>query len=210
MFRKLAAFFFDEEEIILEEDLQKDEEENYRIPEIQPMKAQSKKIKETKIKKEEPVKEVVYETKEALKESLEIKEEKIKVLDSSEDKVRSKKITVDLDDAVQQNKAVAKNKVPEKKTVEEEYQPQEIISPIFGGSNKEPAQAIKVNPEPIKTKTQTTVISPMYGLVEDEESEIFDEELLNYDLKDMLSSREDAEEVQVSLYDFLEEFEDEK
>ena len=46
--------------------------------------------------------------------------------------------------------------------------------------------------------------------MEEETNGIFDEELLNYELKDMLSPNEEAEEVQVSLYDFLEELENEE
>lgn len=207
MFRKLAAFFFDEEEIVLEEDLQKDKEENYRIPEIQPMKAKPKKVKAPKAI-EEAKKEIIFENKEP--EPVKKIEPEIKVLETLEDKIRSKKITADLDDVSPAKKAEVKPKQEKVKPVQEEYHPQEIISPIFGGSNKEPSQPIKINKEPLKQKSQTAVISPMYGLVEDEEREVFNEELLNYGLKDMLSSSEDAEEVQVSLYDFLEEFEDEK
>lgn len=210
MLRKLAAFFFDEEEIVLEEDLKKEQEENYRIPEIKPMRAKTKEsmLPKPKAKEEEIKEEIIYANQDEQNEPAEVNEPENKVAEPGQDRIRSKKITVDRDDFSVKKKEVFESKVPKAKEVQEEYQPQEIISPIFGGSEKETSKPIIIK-EPIKKKRQTTVISPMYGLVEDDQDEAFNEELLNYDLSDMLSSSKDAEEVQVSLYDFLEELEDE-
>lgn len=206
MLRKLAAFFFDEEEIVLEEDLKKDVEENYRIPEIKPLKAKSKESIVSKTVNEEK-KTTAFQEEEKPETKVDFSD--VEIIETPQDRAKSKKITVDRDEFSVKKKEIVQPKIPKVKEIQEDYQPQEIISPIYGGSDKEPSKPIVIK-ENVKNKRQTAVISPMYGLVEDEDEEVFNEELLNYDLSDMLSASKDAEEVQVSLYDFLEELEDEK
>ncbi len=205
MLRKIASMLFQEEEIILEEDLKAKDKESHEIdiPEIKPISVVEKKEPEKlspKVKEEasEKVEVITVSEKENVQE------------DKQEDKShRSNRITADYQ--VKEKESFDLPKI-EKRTpsyTKEDYKPQDIISPIFGGSQNENSPIAKEK-KVKKSKTSTTVISPMYGLMEEETNDIFDEELLNYELKDMLSPNEEAEEVQVSLYDFLEELENEE
>ena len=206
MLRKLASFFFQEEEIILEEDLKAESEENYKIPEIKPMKARRavEKPVESESKVFEAEKQSPVEARSTEEEPV------IETVSPEIAQNKSKKITADSQASLQRPVDKRSVNIPVEK---EEYQPQEIISPIFGGSQKEGPKKVpsKVSKEVLEDKrSKTTVISPMFGLMEEDSNDIFDKNLMNYDLRDMLSANEDAEEVQVSLYDFLEELEDEK
>ena len=200
MLRKLASFFFQEEEIILEEDLRQ-EEENYKIPEIKPMKAQQRK---------EPVSaSKSLESKQNLKPvqdavASEPAEAEVVVLN------KSQRITADIKPIQRAVQDPVKKKSIQTQIKIEDYKPQAIISPIFGGSHKDDAKPITEAAKVKKNHSRTTVISPMFGVMEEGNNEVFNKDLLKYDLSDMLSSKEETGEVQVSLYDYLEELEDEK
>lgn len=208
MFRKLTSLLFEEEEVISEEDLHNEEEEHYDIPEIKPITSQTNK---TSSEKQDLVEEVKTENSDE-----KITDETFDKEDKS--KKKSQKITVDDNEINLRTKKQKKSKTVNASDIEKkpEYQRQEIISPIFGGPEKPSSTEKPINfDQPIrkeekKSSTKTTVISPMHGMVEEETNEIFDKNLLNYNLQDMLNPKEEADEVQVSLYDFLEDYDDEE
>ncbi|CAM3658996.1 hypothetical protein ERUR111494_05600 [Erysipelothrix urinaevulpis] len=200
MFRKIVSLLFQEEEIVLEEDLDIEGEESIDIPEMKPISVLNKEEKDKELmKKSQVVEEVQASEKASFK--TEINEDK--------EKPRSNRIDVDGEEKAKEVYEMPKMK-KKPVIVEKDYKPQEIISPIFGGNNEEP-QVKKTKAKTVKkNKPSTTVISPMYGMIEDLEEEEFDENILTYDLKDMLTPSEESEEVQVSLYDFLEDLDDEQ
>lgn len=205
MLRKLASFFFQEEEIILEEDLKEEQEENYKIPEIKPMKAQQRKEPVSAAQSLAP-KMDPKEGQEAAKISKidQPVEEEVLVLN------KSKKITADIKPLQPRLQEPTRKKVIQTQIKKEDYKPQAIISPIFGGSHNDDSKPIKEAVKVKKNHSRTTVISPMFGVMEEENNEVFNKDLLKYNLSDMLSSKEETGEVQVSLYDYLEELENEK
>lgn len=178
MWKKLTSFLFKEEEIILEEE--EHEIEEIKIKPVEPLKAPEIK-KPVKVKPEpnEDIKAVSEETKE---------------FHIVSDKKPKRSMMIDLNDKpIETVESNDKNY---------EYKRKNIISPIFGGDEVEEDQVIKplVKPAP---KAKTQVISPMYGSVtEDEELEEVD---LEMDLEDILADEPIAEEVQTSLFDYLEE-----
>lgn len=190
MIRKIISMLFEEEEIT--EDFEEEvTEEAVQIPTISVIKAQEKE-KEVDLKSQVSESVQVQLNPDVKKKSLMIS------IDEEQQKQVSKKVM---------NPEIAE---PKKPTT---YQPQDIISPIFGGP--------KVASKPLETKkTETStsrrplteIISPMYGRVEIENTrESISPELMNLDLVDILSSRPSkGEEVQASLYELLDGFEDEK
>lgn len=100
--------------------------------------------------------------------------------------------------------------VKKKPTAPEKYQPADIISPIFGGPTR-PSQPIenKVYTEAKTRQPLTEIISPMFGKVEVvEHSEGFDAALLEIDVSEMLTAKPTGDEVQTSLFDYLEGLEE--
>ncbi|QIK70332.1 hypothetical protein G7062_08500 [Erysipelothrix sp. HDW6C] len=195
MFKKLASILFKEEEIIIEEELEKHEDE-LKIPELKPMVA-SKPVAE-------PAIATKYEPK-----SQPLSEEKIVFVESKDDR-KPMMINVDEDPVVKETK-VRREAKPEPKNT---YRPQAIISPIFGGPEGEEP----MKPAPTQTYGDakrraplTQVISPMFGRVEEEAHHevALNDASMDLDITEMLSPERTGEEVQVSLYDYLEGLEDE-
>ena len=199
MFKKLASFLFEEEEIIVEEEeLHTHKEPNYEIPKLDGIKAKSEKVQ--KVQEKEVLKQVEVEPTVLNKE--ENKEAVVKTTN------KIQRIDVDgIEKKVAKEKPVTPTEKPQQESV---YQPQEIISPIFGGSEKK-AEPIRLNkPKKPSKQSDNAIISPMYGIVNEEKEMNIDQEILEYDLEDMLSPQKGPAEVQVSLYDYLEELSDDK
>ncbi|HEY4537548.1 MAG TPA: hypothetical protein VIG45_03710 [Erysipelothrix sp.] len=195
MFKKLASFLFEEEEIIVEEEeLHPHKEANYEIPKLDGIKARNQKEQESIAKPiETPVSEKVEATPVIKEKEMPNKIQRIDV-DGAEKKAVKEKVV---------------KPAPQAK-VETVYQPQEIISPIFGGSEKK-AEPIRLNkPKKQVKQTENSIISPMYGIVTEEQQNKVAKEVLEYDLEDMLSPEKGPSEVQVSLYDYLEELSDDE
>lgn len=206
MLRKLASFLFEEEEIIIEEEeLHPKKESNYEIPKIEGIKAAPEKEEQfVALKKKETETETEIENK-----SVAEKEEAAPATEKPKNGHKIQRIDVDKPEKKKVEKPPRKTSVaqPLQSSV---YQPQEIISPIFGGSEKK-AEPIRLNKPKVQAKSsENSIISPMYGVVAEESSPEFDEEILDYDLKDMLSPKEGPAEVQVSLYDYLEDMSDDE
>lgn len=204
MFRKLASLLFEEEEIIVEEEeLQKDpQDKHYEIPPIKGIKASETTESNQTIKKEVKEKEIQKPEK-----------EKIERFDEELSLNNSKIQRIDVEDPIE--KARKEKKLKKKKlekVIQEDivYEPQEIISPMFGGDEKkkEPIKIPAVRKQ--SEDEESGIISPMYGKVQRDVKKEPAEEILNLDLEDMVQPKGDNQEIQVSLYDYLEELEDEK
>lgn len=185
MFKKLAHFFFREETVEVEEITPKQKKDDYEILEIKALQAKEKKAEEKtmpepEIKLEEP---------------------------------RRKPVLIDLEEPKPSLSAVVEvsNPAKEKKTGTAAYQPKEVISPMLGG--KAESKTKSPAPKPLKSrKPLTEVISPMYGKVSEEhakERELHVLELVDLDLKDIITPVAEAE-VQVSLFDYIDEYDDER
>lgn len=182
MFKKLTSFLFKEEEIILDE--QEHTLEKVTIKPLKPMREQVEKPAESLVEKKvepEPKKEPV----------IQIKEESVK-----------KSVMIDLEVGKREPKVAHSDSLAKPA----EYRRRRIISPIYGGPDKGEG----ITPTEIQTqnkpKTKTSVISPIYGSVQKEESEEAKLEL-DLDLQTMLETEPLEEEVQASLFDFIKETE---
>ena len=189
MIRRIVSMLFEEEEIT--EDFEETEtEEAVEIPAISVIKAREKE------KVVEPQPEVLP----------------VESVPSQDVKKKSLMISIDEAEQKQVAKKTLNPEVAEPKKVMA-YQPQDIISPIFGGP-KVPSKPLETKKVESSTSRRplTEIISPMYGRVEIENSrETISPDLMNLDLVDILSSRPSkGEEVQASLYELLDGFEDEK
>lgn len=190
MIRRIVSMLFEEEEIT--EDYEEAvTEEAVEIPAISVIKAKEKeeKVMEAQV---EAISTDPIPSQDVKKKSLMIS------IDESEEQKAPKQVM---------NPEIAE---PKKKMA---YQPQDIISPIFGGP-KVPSKPIETKKVESSTSRRplTEIISPMYGKVEIENSrETISPDLMNLDLVDILSSRPSkGEEVQASLYELLDGFDDEK
>lgn len=112
-----------------------------------------------------------------------------------------KRIMIDLDERpLRQPSSPTINRVVEKTP----YSPKEIISPIFGGSTL---------PEPIDNKPVgksrqplTKVISPIYGAVVEDDTTESEIDVYELSLQDLIQPEvKDNEDIQVSLFDVLQE-----
>ncbi|CAM3608121.1 hypothetical protein G7061_07485 [Erysipelothrix sp. HDW6B] len=204
MFKKLTSLLFKEEEIVIEEEIEKHdkkEEESLVIPNLKPMVA---KPKETKV---EPA-SVVSTPAPTFKDSQ--KEEIHNSAESTQETRKSMMIDVDIDThpEVKESKVKTEEKTSARREVK--YQRKEIISPIFGGSDNgaEPLSNAKPHYQDAKSRApKTSVISPMFGQIEVTEPvhEQISEDVMDMDVTELLAPERTEEEVQVSLYDYLEE-----
>lgn len=192
MIRRIVSMLFEEEEIT--EDFEENvTEEAIEIPAISVIKAKDKE------------KMVATESK-----AVQSPEAQTNINPD----VKKKSLMISIDEAEQKQvaKKVMNPEVAEPKKVTA-YQPQDIISPIFGGPKVASKPLETRKPESSKSRRPLTeIISPMYGRVEIENArETISPDLMNLDLVDILSSRPSkGEEVQASLYELLDGFEDEK
>lgn len=194
MFRKLTSFLFKEEEVVFEQDLNHEEKDDLHIPELKPMSAPKREIK----------KEVVVEPNFIEETPIE------KAADIEEP--RRKAVRIDADEPLHEVKEVKLKKEVVPKNQQIQYQRKEIISPMFGGTNTATSQESEPKkPSDVKKRTtKTTVISPMFGAVTSYEEETVEQEVdMDLDITEMLSPDRVDEDIQVSLYDFLEDFKDE-
>lgn len=201
MFKKIVNFFFtEEEEYIHEEELNSnDTSDQLKVHPIKPF------VNEPKIEEMPKSKPSVLEHVE-LSQSVtldkESKERPIEVMEK-------RPVMINVDDPISSVREVTLKKEPVKPIAPTKYQPTEIISPIYGG----PKPTAKVNPvstirqEAAKKTITSSVISPMYGAIVSENEEAKQRVDMNLDVKDMLTPERKNEEVQVSLYDYLEEIE---
>lgn len=183
MFRKLVDLLFKEEEIIIEED--EHEVEDISIQSIQP---------------------IVLKKEETLDMSV--------VSDAVEEEAPKKSFRIDVDDSFNQG-VTLKTEVKKENTDNSTklYRTKQVISPMHGGDFElnEPIHKPSIQ-SPKKRTPLTEVISPMFGKMgfEPEEAESFEEDLLDLDLKEMISDDSNSldDEVQTTLFDYLEELGD--
>lgn len=192
MWRKLTSLLFDEEEIILEEEEIKVEE--IKIRPVKPM-----------IEKAVPMDHV--EIKPVPVETIEMD-----VINNPnsvplhEDKPK-KSIKIDITQETFKENFKPKVQTP----TETVYKPKNIISPYHGGPDADEIDVKDFKKQNIKKREPLTkVISPMFGKVvetEQEDFEVLAETLMDIDLENMIdtsSQGTEDDEVQTSLYDFLE------
>lgn len=194
MWRKLTSLLFNEEEIIIEEE------------EVE--------VEEISIKPIEPLTQKTIEI-DVL--------EKANLVDAFEPKVdhkvvakAKKSIMIDFDNAdqVKENtktkepKKVISIKPPVDKSV---YKSKNIISPYHGGTILDENQEIEIKKKSYnRRETVTKVISPIYGNVHDTEKddeafEALTEKFMGINLENMIDDEKTSdEEIQTSLFDFLE------
>ena len=196
MFKKIVNFFFTEEEMVHEEELDReDKSDQLKMHPLKPIVA-----------KEPEISRVVRPVAQVDSESSALSEVETTTTLSS----LKKSLRIDVDDPISSVREVVLKKETHKPITPNKYQPTEIISPIYGG----PKPSEKVNPvssirqEVAKKNVTSSVISPIFGAVESEAEP--KQGTINMDLKvsDLLSPERSLEDVQVSLYDFLEEMED--
>ncbi len=199
MFKRIMNILFDEEEIIVPEETVK-HKESYEIPVLKPIKEQ----KVVQKKPAEPVQTAkpspLYQEEEAFTEQV-----------SSGDRPKSMMISIDEPSyKTKVEKRLPKEPISSGK--QEIYEPTQIISPIFGGPKVEakpiakPKTVVQKSREPL-----TQIISPIYGKVEIENKEkVIDPLLFELNVEDMLTHEQSGAEVQASLLDFLEGFENEE
>lgn len=194
MWRKLTSLLFEEEEIILEEE------------ELQPRKE----AKETKIEPIKPLKDkkLVEDTSDTIE---------IDAIDETfvethlETEKPKKSVMIDLEE---DKESKVKEHIPrifDTTKAKEEYKKRSILSPMHGGDDTDESPQTIKDTQVKKHKPVTQVISPMYGSIHEEESEeeVFEDKLMDIDLKGMIYEEENDDEVQTSLYDFLEGLEQE-
>lgn len=197
MFKKIMEILFDETEELIEEDNLN--EEAYDIPSIKPIVEKPQAVKVAP--KVEPVKSVPV--------SAVVKEDKVQPL--SQEKPKSMMIDADGPKPVMEP---AKELFVPKKGKSTPYQPITIISPIFGGPEKDPNEEIKPLTPPVQVKSRepmVKVISPMYGTVESKSTlGNIQADMLELDVDEMNSSTDMGLEIQASLYDMIEGLENEE
>lgn len=193
MWRKLTSFLFDEEEIIVEEELGtpkkvKEEEVVIRPVQVLQEKREPISLEPIDLTDDKPVLEEIQET--------------------IEFKTPKKSFRIDLEDEIKTvEKSIEPTIVKEKTT----YHRRGLLSPMHGGSNTEIPYE---KPKPVQVKKHkplTQIISPIYGSLEQEnaQQDVLEEDLMRLDLESMIYEEENDEEVQTSLYDFLEGLENE-
>lgn len=193
MLKKIVNFFFtEEEEYIHEEELSTHKEDDaLKIPTLKPLVAPKldAKLDEVEEIRKTPLQKAIF-------------------IDEIQSKtVEKKSVMIDVDGPTQTTNDVKIRKEAPKNPTPYKYQPTQIISPIFGG----PEPTEKVNPvntvkkEAARKVVTSSVISPMFGAMVDETMSQKENLNMDLDLKDILSPERGAQEVQVSLYDYLEE-----
>lgn len=190
MWRKLTSLLFEEEEIILEEEEVKVKE--IKIKPVEPIKV-DKKIEDTfEI-------DSIQEMVETLEVKEDIEEKRFKMINLEEEVEKPKK------------KEVKPRPVYEPIIEAKEYKQKEIISPIHGGPKADDEEIeIERTKRRKNVQSRTQVISPMYGKMY-KTPETIKEEILELDLESLIEEEElSDEEVQTSLYDFLEGLDNEK
>ena len=199
MWRKLTSLLFEEEEIVLEEEELK--VEPVKIKPVLPMK-------DKKLEKPEPEPLPSYDTIE-----LEVVEKAIETPTSLEADKPKRSMMIDLEEKTEVEPEVHKPRIFETKKTKESYKRRAILSPMHRGDESEKDEMIQTPaPKPAqKHEPITKIISPMYGSLQDENKneDAFEEELLDLDLKSMIYEDDNDDEVQTSLYDFLEGLEHE-
>ena len=197
MFKKIVNFFFtEEEEYIHEEELNRhDTSDQLKVHPIKPFVNETR--EERVVKTEEPVK----------REENVVRMKDIEVVEIPQTQSEKKTTMINVDEPISNVREVTLKRDVPKPVAPSKYQPSEIISPIYGG----PKPSEKVNPvsairqDAAKKTATSSVISPMYGAISSEIEK--DEETVDMDLDitDLLSPERSNEDVQVSLYDYLEE-----
>lgn len=181
IWKKLASILLEEEEITIEEDLN-EVSDMIEIPKLKPMA-------------ETPAPKPIVEEKTIAQEIIE-----------HSVVTERKSMMIDVDVKVEKE---IKEEVPLVKKVQPvKYQKTEIISPIFGGPTNpsEPVEA-KVYTQAKTRQPLTEIISPMFGKVEQEDQKSgIDASVMEIDLSEMLRPNDNGDEVQASLFDYLEGF----
>ncbi len=158
MLKKLMSLFFEEEEIV--------EEETQEV--------EVKTVRKTEVKKTEPVKlepkvadDIKPSEKPAVKEDLQVRKEKefvdIKAdaVEAAQYKPAIKKIDIDEEKDIEV-KPIRRPLKPEPKP----YEFSEVISPMFGRSEKEQPVKTVIQSMPVEESKSVlgTIISPIYGV----------------------------------------------
>ncbi len=198
MFRKLTQFLFEEEEIVIEEELKPiKEKEEVVIKPVEPLKDLSR---EEKPVIKEPVKQDTIE--------FELNQEELEMLEEKHEKRKS--VMIDLEEEISFEPKKPKAKIYDTDTQKQTYQRRSVLSPMHGGDALDEAHQA---PEIVSVKKQesiTQVISPMFGQLNQDHvrDEVLEQDLMQLDLEAMIHEEVD-DEVQTSLYDFLEGLENE-
>lgn len=190
MFKKLTSFLFKEEEVLIEEEeivIEPKVKEKPRIEKVEPFVAPKKKVEA--VKEETPKEYVVEDIK-------------------TNDEKPKKRLMIDLDDEPAQSTFKKEEIKPYYETQNNApYKPKEVISPMHGGDNL-PETPASEKPVAKSRQPLTKIISPMYGAIniQDEEVEKASEEIYDMELSEIIQNEpKGEEEVQASLFDFLEE-----
>lgn len=197
MWRKLTSLLFEEEEVVLEEE---------------EVKVENISIKPVEVMKEEPIKNYNLEDTVEIKavENIIIEEETVQEVPVKEEPKKS--FRIDLDDTPEQEPEVAKEKpvikIYDQEKTEASYRSKSILSPMHGGSEEVASDTPVVAPK--KPSSITQVISPMYGSVSQDDTarEVLSETMMDINLEKMIDEEEGDDEIQTSLYDFLEGLDD--
>lgn len=182
MFKRLTDFLFKEEEVIIEEEVL-DKKKEWGSKPAEP------------ILKVEPLKPVEREVsvKPAVESFDSIKDDELEK--------PKKRIMIDLDE--RPLRPMAKTDI--KRVVEEvPYTPKEIISPMYGGSTL--PESTETKPVGKSRQPLTKVISPIYGAITQDNDDLSDQKVYDMSLEDLIQpDLKDSEDVQVSLFDVLQE-----
>lgn len=200
MFKKLASLLFNEEEIVIEEEIAKQEkEEALKIPDLKPIvpKQETRRREKTQTEIKVDIKPIGQPIERPVEKPVEVI--------MSDDEPRKKVTMINVDE----KKEIRKK--PDIVVREKAYQPQEVISPYFGGTQETTTPIKKTVTDAKKRSSMTQVISPMFGQVNVEDTNEIEhiDEIMDLDITEMLSPERSEEEVQVSLYDFLEGLDEE-
>lgn len=196
MWRKLTSLLFEEEEVVLEEE---------------EVKVENISIKPVEIMKEEPIKNY------NLEDTVEIKAVEHIIAEETVTEVPVKEETkksfrIDLDETPEPEAKVVKEKpvvkIYEQEPVVDSYRSKSILSPMHGGSDDIASDKPVITPK--KPSSITQVISPMYGSVSQDDTarEVLSETMMDINLERMIDEEEGDDEIQTSLYDFLERLDD--
>ncbi|AMC93459.1 hypothetical protein AOC36_05540 [Erysipelothrix larvae] len=210
MLRKLTSLLFREEEIVIEEeDL---EIEPVNIPPIKPIQSSSPQPSTTTQQtvhrpqtQAQPVSKPVM--------NQEMTQRDVSATPTPQVQAR-KSFRIDLDNAAQNQPVQSVQETPRevRRDTSKPYVAHEILSPIHGGSQLQNEPLSKPKQTPVKKRTPLTeVISPMYGKVEEPESQgsgPVDLSILELDVESMITPDYDktskTDEVQTTLFDYLE------
>ena len=173
MFRKLTKMLFNEEEIVTDETK---ETPVYEVKqEIPPLKSFTG-VEVTPVEKVEVVQS--------------------EPSDVQEEAVKKKSMMINIEESPT-NPIVKTSKIQRKPV---QYEPQEVLSPIYGSKEQPAGDKPKPTYQAESRRPRSSVISPMFGNVEAEPTPR-DMQLEDLSLETMLE-KEEAQEVQVCLFDF--------